>query len=56
MALIDDAMQNNVLAAAERQRLAQITRDLNEATTAQQAQRQRLTGDTITVDAAGNPI
>jgi len=55
-ALIDDAMLNNVLAAAERQRRAQITRDLNEATTAQQAQRQRLTGDTITVDAAGNPI
>jgi len=56
MALIDDAMQNNVLAAAERQRRAQITRDLNEATTAKQAQRQRLTGDTINVDREGNQI
>jgi hypothetical protein len=56
MTLIDDAMQNNVLAKAERLRRAQITRDLNEATAARAAQRQRLTGDTITVDAAGNPI
>jgi hypothetical protein len=55
-ALIDDAMLKNVLAAAERQRRAQITRDLNEATTAQQAQRQRLTGDTINVDREGNRI
>jgi hypothetical protein len=55
-ALINDAMENDVLAKAERLRRAQITRDLNEATTARQAQRQRLTGSTITVDAAGNPI
>ena len=56
MAIINDAMENNVLAKAERLRRAQITRDLNEATTARESQRQRLTGDTITVDAAGNQI
>lgn len=55
-AQINDAMETNVLAKAERLRRAQITRDLNKATAAQVAQRQRLRGDTITVDAAGNPI
>jgi hypothetical protein len=43
-------------AIAERRRQFMITKDLNEATAARAAQRQRLTGGTITVDAAGNRI
>jgi hypothetical protein len=55
-ALVDEKMLTDPRAIAERKRQFMITKDLNEATAAREAQRQRLTGGTITVDAAGNRI
>jgi hypothetical protein len=55
-ASVDEKMLTDPQAIAERRRQFMITKDLNEATAARAAQRQRLTGDTITVDAAGNQI
>jgi len=56
IASVDVAMLTDPQAMAERKRQSMITEALGEATAAQVAMRQRLTGDTITVDAAGNPI
>jgi hypothetical protein len=55
-ASVDVAMLTDPRAMAERKRQAMITEALGESKAARAAQRQRLTGDTITVDAAGNPI
>jgi hypothetical protein len=56
IAQVDEAMLKDPQAMAERKLQSMITEALGEATTAQVALRQRLTGDTITIDAAGNPI